>query len=274
MRKPDPRIYQVAVLTTLIIYGALKLDFEIRTVTAAIILISVLGTQYLLTRLLNTGRFDPRSPLISGLSLCLLVRADSLLPIILCCLITIGSKFLLRWNGKHIFNPTNIGIASLLILSDSVWVSPGQWGNTAFLGFLIACIGGLVVNRAERSDVTYAFMFFYSALLFGRAMWLGDPLSIPFHQIQSGALLIFTFFMISDPKTTPDTRAGRILFAFVVSLAAYVFRFLLFDTNSLFYALSLSSLTVPLIDMAFKGYRYEWNKPEKLRILKTKEVFT
>nr|NIS09919.1 hypothetical protein [Candidatus Dadabacteria bacterium] len=86
----------------------------------------------------------------------------------------------------------------MLVLSDHVWISPGQWGSTAFMGFLIACIGGLVVNRASRSDVTYAFMFFYTALIFGRAIWLGDPLVIPFHQIQNGALLIFTFFMISD----------------------------------------------------------------------------
>jgi len=47
-------------------------------------------------------------------------------------------------------------------------------GNAAFLAFLFACLGGLVVNRAERSDVTYAFLGFYLALLFGRALWLGS----------------------------------------------------------------------------------------------------
>ena len=45
----------------------------------------------------------------------------------------------------------------------------------------------------------------YGLLLIGRALWLGDPLSIPLHQLQNGALLIFAFFMISDPKTTPNT---------------------------------------------------------------------
>jgi len=155
-----------------------------------------------------------------------------------------------------------------------VWVSPGQWGNTAFLGFLIACIGGLVVNRAERSDVTYAFMLFYTALLFGRAIWLGDPLVIPFHQVQNGALLIFTFFMISDPKTTPDTRKGRILFALVVSLVAFFFQFVMFNTSALFYALVLSSLTVPLIDFVFKGHRYVWKKTQNINLVKHKEVFT
>ena len=73
----------------------------------------------------------------------------------------------------------------------------------------MACVGWLVVNRAARSDVTYAFIVFYCALIFGRSLWLGEPLTIPLHRLESGALLLFTFFMISDPKTTPDSRAGR-----------------------------------------------------------------
>jgi len=44
-------------------------------------------------------------------------------------------------------------------------------------------------------------------------MRLGEPMTIPFHRLESGSLLLFTFFMISDPKTTPDSRIGRIAFA-------------------------------------------------------------
>ncbi len=274
MKKLDPRICQITILSCLLIYGVTKLDFEVNLVQSLLILSSVLTTQFLFTRFLNLGKFDPRSPLISGLSLCLLLRADSLLLIILCACITIGSKFILRWYGKHIFNPTNIGIVVLLLLSDHAWVSPGQWGSAAFMGFLIACIGGLVGNRASRIDVTYAFMFFYTALIFGRAIWLGDSLLIPFHQIQNGALLIFTFFMISDPKTTPDTRIGRIFFALIVSLVSYYFQFVLFNTNSLFYALALSSLAVPVIDMLLKGQKYEWKKIQKIELMKPKEALT
>ena len=73
--------------------------------------------------------------------------------------------------------------------------------------------GGLVVNRAARSDVTFAFITFYMALVFGRSLWLGEPMAIPLHRLENGALLLFTFFMISDPRTTPNSRAGRIVFA-------------------------------------------------------------
>lgn len=274
MKRLDPRIYQIIILSSLLVYGVIELDFEVHLARSILILSSALITQYLFTRYLGLGKFDPRSPLISGLSLCLLLRSDSIVLIILCTVITISSKYFLRWQGKHIFNPTNIGIVIMLLLFDNTWVSPGQWGNTAFMGFLIACIGGLVVNRAERSDVTYAFMIFFFSLIFGRAIWLGDPLVIPFHQIQNGALLIFTFFMISDPKTTPDTRIGRILFALIVSLVAYYFQFFLFNTNALFYALASSSLTVPIIDMFIKGKKYEWKPVQKIQILKPKEVLS
>lgn len=274
MKRLDPRIYQIIILSSLLVYGVIELDFEVHLARSILILSSALITQYLFTRYLGLGKFDPRSPLISGLSLCLLLRSDSIVLIILCTVITISSKYVLRWQGKHIFNPTNIGIVIMLLLFDNTWVSPGQWGNTAFMGFLIACIGGLVVNRAERSDVTYAFMIFFFSLIFGRAIWLGDPLVIPFHQIQNGALLIFTFFMISDPKTTPDTRIGRILFALIVSLVAYYFQFFLFNTNALFYALASSSLTVPIIDMFIKGKKYEWKPVQKIQILKPKEALS
>ena len=107
-----------------------------------------------------------------------------------------------------------------MAVSGGVWVSPGQWGNVAYFGFLLACIGSLVVNRAARSDVTYASLAFYIVVVVLRGSWLGDPLMIAFHHLQSGALLLFAFFMISAPKTTPDSRTGRVVFALLVALGA------------------------------------------------------
>lgn len=256
----DPRIYQIIILTSLVMYGVFRLDFEVRAVHAASILITVLLTQYICSRVFGLPEYDPRSPLISGLSLCLLLRTDSLSLIVLTAFITIFSKFTLRRNGKHIFNPTNFGLVVMMLITDQIWVSPGQWGSAAFFGFLILCLGGLVVNRASRSDVTYAFLGFYVALLFGRALWLGDPLQIPLHQIESGAFLIFAFFMISDPKTTPDSRAGRILFAFLVAFGAYMLRFKLYETNGLLWSLAFFAMFVPLIDRLIPGNHYEWRK--------------
>src|SRR6185295_14923363 len=92
-----------------------------------------------------------RSALISGLSLCLLFRTNRAALAILAAVLTIAGKFLIRYRGKHVFNPTNGGIVAMLLLSSQVWVSPGQWGAPAFFAFLMACAGSLVVNRAARS---------------------------------------------------------------------------------------------------------------------------
>jgi len=254
----DPRIYQILVLACLLVYGVFRLDFEIGAGRALLLLGTALLTQLLCTRLWRLPAFDPKSALISGLSLCLLLRTGSTFLAILAAAVTIGSKFLLRIRGKHVFNPTNFGIVALMLATGQVWVSPGQWGSAAFLGFFVACLGGLVVNRAARSDVTYAFLAFYLAILFGRALWLGQPMAIPLHQLASGAFLIFTFFMISDPKTTPDTRAGRILFALLVALGAGCVQFVLFRPNGLILSLAFLSPLVPLLDRLLPGARYAW----------------
>ncbi len=172
----------------------------------------------------------------------------------------IGNKFVIRWKDKHIFNPTNLALV-VILASGLGWISPSQWGQVAWFGFLIACLGSLVVTRAARADVTPAFLTFYVGLLFSRALWLGDPLTIPLHQIESGALLIFSFFMISDPKTTPDSSTGRIVFALIVALTALYIQFHFFKPNGPLWGLIACSPLVPLLDRLFPGVRYDWSKP-------------
>ncbi len=256
----DPRYYQIAVLGSLLVYGVTRLDLEVRLVQAAALLATALLVQYLCTRVWKLPAFDPRSALISGLSLCLLLRTNSLALAVAAAVVTIASKFVIRWRGKHLFNPTNFGIVAMMLATGQVWVSPGQWGSVAFFAFLIACLGGLVVNRAARSDVTYAFLAFYLAVLFGRALWLGQPMSIPLHQLGSGSFLIFTFFMISDPRTTPDSRAGRVLFALLVALGAGYVHFVLYRPNGLILSLAFLSPLVLLIDRLLPGERYAWKR--------------
>lgn len=254
----DPRVYQIASLSGLLVFGVLRLDFDLRLVQAAAVLAAALLTQRVFGDV-HALRFEPKSALISGLSLCLLLRTDSLPLASASAFLAVASKFLLRRRDKHVFNPTNFGLVTLMAATDRVWVSPGQWGASAFFGFLMACLGGLVVHRAARSDVTVAFLGAYVALLFGRAAWLGDPMAIPLHQLESGALLLFSFFMISDPRTTPDARAGRILFGVIVATGAGFVQFVLFRANGLLWSLAALSPLVPLIDRLLPGPRYEWS---------------
>jgi Na+-transporting NADH:ubiquinone oxidoreductase subunit NqrB len=259
MKRFDPRLYQIGALTVLLLYGIFALNFDVTLFRAVLLVGIAIGTQAVCSRIKNV-EFDPRSAAISGLSLSLLLRSESIALLVAAAVIAVGSKFVIRINGKHIFNPTNGAIVAMMLMSNRVWVSPGQWGNVAFFGFLITCIGGLVVNRAARSDVTYAFIIFWSALVIGRSLWVGEPLTIPFHRLESGALLLFTFFMISDPKTTPDSRAGRILFAALVAFGGWYINYRLFRTNGILWSLAGGAILVPIIDALLPAAKYRWHR--------------
>ena len=261
MRQLDPRIYQISVLAGLLVFGLTRLGFYVTTwQCAAVIAVAVL-TQRLCSRFWRVS-FEWKSSVISGLSICLLLRAETVLLLLGAAAIAVASKFVIRVRGKHLFNPTNLAIAVLLIATDKAWISPGQWGSHAFFAFLMACAGGLVANRAVRSDVTYAFIAAYFSLVVGRALWLGDPLSIPLHKLQNGSLLLFAFFMISDPKTTPDTRLGRIIFAIAVAVGGWYLQWKYWIPEGLLLSLVFVSLLVPLIDLLFRGARFEWTRPQ------------
>lgn len=253
----DPRWFQIAVLSALLVYGVAALDFEVRPGIAAVILGGALGVQALADRFAKRP-FEPKSALISALSLCLLLRTPSPALAAAAAAISIGSKPLIRIGGKHVFNPSNLGLVVVVLASGRAWVSPGQWGSAALLAFAFVCLGSLVVRRAARSDVTWAFLAFWVAALFGRAAWLGDPWAIPLHQLASGSLLLFAFFMISDPKTTPDSRAGRILFAALVAAGGAWVLFKMHRPEGPIFSLVVCSLLVPLIDRLLPGRKYRW----------------
>ncbi|MEQ1568489.1 MAG: RnfABCDGE type electron transport complex subunit D, partial [Myxococcota bacterium] len=190
----------------------------------------------------------------------LLLRTNDWWVARLAAAVAIGSKFVIRLNGKHVYNPANVGIAFAVVTTGHAWISPGQWGNAALMGLFFACVGITVVQRAERSDVTFAFLGFYAAMLLYRSAMLGEPMTIPLHRLQSGALLLFAFFMISDPKTTPDSRLGRILYALIVAFGAYVVHFWWFRSNGLIWSLVVLTPIVPILDRLIPAAKYQWSR--------------
>ncbi len=256
----DARHYQIAALSTLLAYNLGWLDFGARPLNSACAIGGTLATQAFCAW--YTGeRFDPRSPLITGLSLSLLLRADAAWLSALAAVIAIGSKYLLRVDGKHIFNPAGFAIVVLLLAAPGVWISPGQWGSTVWLAALIGFFAILVLSAARRADVALFFLGSHAALLVARAWWLGDPTAIPLHQLQSGSLLIFAFFMISDPRTTPDSRLGRFIFALAVALTAHYMAFFMQMRPALYIALIGLSPFILLIDKLLPAERFAWSRP-------------
>jgi Na+-transporting NADH:ubiquinone oxidoreductase subunit NqrB len=257
----DARHCQIVALATLVIFNFGWIDFGARPLNSAFALIGALVTQVLCSR--ATGiPLDLRSPLITGLSLSLLLRADEPWIHLIAGVIAIGSKFVLQLDGKHIWNPAGFAIVVLLLTAKShVWISPGSWGSEVWFAALLVFFAILVLGAAGRSDIAIFFLGTHAALLFARAVWLGDPLAIPVHQLQSGSLLIFTFFMISDPRTSPDSRLGRFIFAGSVACAAHYLAFFMQMRPALYVALIALAPFVILIDRFLPAQRFAWTRP-------------
>ena len=260
-RRFDPRWWQICCLSGLLCYGLFHLSFDTPPIQIAVTIGTAMLVQLAMTRMLKIPGFEWKSALISGLGLCFLFRSNFWWMAALTAALAIASKFLIRVNGKHLWNPTNFALALMMLVTDAAWVSPGQWGSGPTMAYAMAMGGAFVVNRSARSDTTVAFLAAYAAILFGRSLWLGEPMAIPIHRLQSGALMIFAFHMISDPKTTPNTRAGRILFACLVAAGAGFVAFALFRPNGPIWALAALSPLVPLIDRLMPGPRHEWMRP-------------
>jgi enediyne biosynthesis protein E5 len=262
MRGVDARLLQIGSLFTLLIINVAWFDLGARWDQSVFTLAAALGAQAVFARAFRT-RFEWRSALITGLSLSILLRSNDPVVWVAAGVLAIGSKFLLRVGGKHVFNPAAFAMVVLLLAGGGqVWVSPGQWGAQVWLGLLVACCGTLVLARSSRIDTALAFIAFYGGLLLWRAWHLGDPWEIPFHQLQTGSLLIFACFMITDPRSTPDRRAGRVLFAGLVALLAYRLQFTEQLRTAPYLALIAVSFLTPMIDLVLPAERFRWRPQE------------
>lgn len=240
----DPRNYQIAALSAFVVIGVTRLGFQIDLVNAVVIISAALLTQFCL---FSIGQ--EKSALISSLSLVLLLRTEVLAIAAVAAVIAIASKRYIRVNGNHLFNPSAFALVAVTGISSQAYLSPGQWGALGLAAFLVMGIGLLVVTRAQRLDVALSFLLTYAALLFLRGWYLGDPTAIAVHQMQSGALLLFAFFMITDPKTTPVHRSARFVFGVAVACVAAFLQFNFYLSAAAIYSLVLLAPLVVILNI-------------------------
>jgi enediyne biosynthesis protein E5 len=157
----------------------------------------------------------------------------------------------------------------MLSTGGAVWISSGQWGTGAVLGFALLTAGGMVVFRAGRLDISGIFLVTYLVLLRFRILYLGQPIGVLEHQLSDGSLIIFAFFMLSDPRSTPDDSRGRAIFAMAVALLAYALRFWFYSPRALLLSLFLLSPLTPILDSLFRHDRFAWSLVEKTHYEKT-----
>ena len=177
-------------------------------------------TEAILHRLIVGSWRDMSSAYISGISVGILIRSPQLWPFAFCATISIASKYVLRYKGQHIWNPSNFGVVAMLLLApQSVAVLSIQWGNNMWAMLIIWIVGSISIYRLRRFHIcaTYVLSFLVFALV--RSWITGDPYVAEISPITGPMYQLFIFFMITDPKTTVSSKWGQYL---VIVLIAFV----------------------------------------------------
>lgn len=165
------------------------------------------------------------SAYITGISVGILVRSPAYWPFALGAMISITSKYLLRYKGRHLWNPSNLGISALLFLAGDIVASLSiQWGNFLLPIFVIWALGSIIIWRLRRFHITATYAFFFLAFAFLRSYILGVPWQSEIAPITSPEYQLFMFFMITDPKTTVKSKRGQCIVVFMVALVEMFMR--------------------------------------------------
>ena len=254
----DARVFQILFLASLLLLGVLARDFTLRPEQMALTFMAALATQALFMRALGLRHRGVLSAVVTAFGLSILLRADSLWVHPLAAALAIAAKFVVRVDGKHLYNPANLGVIAATTLLPGAWISPGQWGNDLAFAALFVALGGAVTARARRVDIAWVFLGAWLGLVALRVALLGQPSAVWAHQLGSGALMLFAFFMISDPMTIPNAARGRVLYAILVACIAYVWAYVAFRPNALPWALFIATPLVPWIDKLWPGPVHAW----------------
>lgn len=255
----DARKFQIIYLGFFLGIGTLFLDWEFELFRVSLVLGTSLAVQTFFIAIDRAHHSSWMSALITALGLCLLFRANDPLILMLAAGLAISSKFILRIKKKHLFNPANFGIIATILFTADGWISPGQWGSSAILLFIIGALGSIVLLRVGRLDTTLTFLVVFIFLEYIRTvLYLGWPHDFLFHRFTNGSFLLFAFFMITDPKTTPDHPKARIIWAFSVALLSFAMSNWLYIHTAPIWALFIITPLNAILDHFLKGDRFKW----------------
>ncbi|MCF2147659.1 RnfABCDGE type electron transport complex subunit D [Desmonostoc muscorum LEGE 12446] len=267
----DIRDYQILFLGLFLVLGIGTRDWTLRPELIAVAIATSLTTQSILSLVIGHWSFankegqslNLRSALITSLGLSLLLRADHWTTMAIAVASAIASKFIFRVGDKHFFNPGNFGIICALIFTRDAWVSPGQWGEEWWYGLVFAGTGGMVLQRIGRWDTTAAFLGAYSLLEAIRNLWLGWTWDVYWHRLMSGSLLLFALFMITDPRSIPNSRIGRVVWAMCIAGLTFILRNYFFLSTAVFWALFILAPLTILIDFLWSAPRFFWQRGDE-----------
>jgi len=179
------------------------------------------------------------SSYISGISVGILIRSPAFWPYALCSAISITSKYVIRWKGRHLWNPSNFAICALLLLApEAVSTLSIQWGNAIWPMLIVWTLGALITWRVNRFHITATYVGSFIVFAALRGLITGHGFLAEVAPITGPMYQLFIFFMITDPRTTVKQKWAQCLVAFLVAAMEMVLR-LAENIHAPYYALTI-----------------------------------
>ena len=243
----DPRLHVAAVIITIHVLGQVTLNFRVSIpqILAAILTCAVL--EVLLTFRSSKAFVWPASAMLTGSGVALILRLTGQAPndhwtfdgwyvFATVAGLSLLSKYVIRYRGNHIFNPSNIGLVVAFLVLGMTRVEPLDfWWGPLDLGlvasYAVILIGGTLITRRLKLLALAATYWLALAAGLGllaasghcmTANWAFAPVCGADYWrviVTSPEVLIFLFFMITDPKTVPAGQVGRVMFGLLVAMA-------------------------------------------------------
>jgi hypothetical protein len=246
----DKRYLAPILVTMVLVVGQVTFGFLESWSRTALAIVTAIVLELALGRL-YFGRWPHlASAYVSGISVGMLIRSPEFWPYALCSAISITSKYVIRVDGRHIWNPSNLGIVAMLVLAaDTVAGLSVQWGNNLLPMVVVWCFGAAIIHAVGRFHITLTYVVSFLVFSAFRALMTGHPWLSEVAPITGPMYQLFIFFMITDPRTTVRPVWGQMLVAFLIAALEAVFRLMEF-VYAPFYALFLLGPAAVLIEIA------------------------
>ena len=246
----DQRYLAPALITCVLLAGQITFGFLESWSRTFLAIATAIGVELIAVRALYGKWPHLASAYVSGISVGMLVRSPAFWPYALCSAISITSKYALRIEGRHLWNPTNFGIVAMLLLAaDAVAGLSVQWGNNLLPMIVVWMFGVVILRMVGRLHITLTYVASFLFFAYLRAALNGHPFLGEAAPITGPMYQLFIFFMITDPKTTVRPRWAQSLVTVIIAALEAVFRLMQF-VYAPFYALFIVGPIANLIEIA------------------------
>jgi Na+-translocating ferredoxin:NAD+ oxidoreductase RnfD subunit len=238
-----------AFITTILLIGQIGFGILDSYVNVVVSIGTSLIAEVVLAWLLLGTRKNLASAYISGISVGILIRSNMVWPYVVTALLSILSKYVLRYKGRHLWNPSNFGVSWMLFMAPLSVAGLGiQWGNNLFAMAVIWSLGLVIVYRAKKFHVTAAYVISFVILSYVRSLITTDPFLSELSPLTGPMYQLFIFFMITDPGVAVSGKRNQVLVVVLVALVEFVLRLDSF-IYAPFYALCLVGPICKYLDL-------------------------